>query len=402
MARKTKEKALQGRSTDKLLDADADSLMTEQGDTEEGYAEYVGSGEAERDYRKIIAKLEAEKDALRLELERQAAEYFAGKPNGEPARKPSLKKTRDRKSETYLAKTRQAAALAAIRTQRDANGGDEEIFQVAQALILCGLPYEKTDQTKITRSARLADGSVVDVTFSTGLKAGMPYGSDRSLLHFLFDKAVKNNSRFISWETATEFLQAMNMAQGGKNRRDLRQRFLRIRSLTIGVERTTRYGSSADLMPVIRHSHLPTSVDVKAEKRGQSLLPIGSDVVFGVEIDPTFFEDLKRHHVPTPAAIIRTTRNKSQQQDIMLWLHWRCYAAKRSSLIKWEYLRMQLWQGDKKSRRIKERFADAIAALKIIWPELQAESLKHGLMVGPPLRGRYLLAQGAEARQLNQ
>ncbi len=86
----------------------------------------------------------------------------------------------------------------------------------------------------------------------------------------------------------------------------------------------------------------------------------------------------------------------------MLWLHWRCYAAKKTSLIKWEYLRMQLWQGDKKSRRIKERFADAIIALKIIWPELQAESLKHGLVVGPPLRGRYLLAQGAEARLLNQ
>lgn len=354
--------------------------------------------EEEQHYREVLARLEAEK----ARLDQEVQEFLTRHPEALKTSKPSpAKKPRDRKVEDHLSKTRQAASLAKVRIDRDANGGEEEIFQVAQALILCGLPYDKTDQTKITRSARLADGSVVDVTFSTGLKAGMPYGSDRSLLHFLFDKAVKNDSRFVSWETATEFLQMMNMAQGGKNRRDLRQRFLRIRSLTIGVERTTQYGTTADLMPVIRHSHLPTSVDVRAERRGQSLLPIGSDVVFGVELDPAFFADLKRYHVPTPAAIIRTTRNKSQLQDLMLWLHWRCYAANKSSLIKWEYLRMQLWQDDKTSRRIKVRFAEAITALRIIWPELQAEALKTGLMVGPPLRGRYLLAKGAAARQIS-
>jgi len=352
--------------------------------------------EEEQHYREMLAKLEAEKARLDLQVE----ELLTRHPEALKANKQAPKKPRNRKVEDHLSKSRQAAALAKVRIDRDANGGDEEIFQVAQALILCGLPYDKTDQTKITRSARLADGSVVDVTFSTGLKAGMPYGSDRSLLHFLFDKAVKSDSRFVSWETATEFLKMMNMAQGGKNRRDLRERFLRIRSLTIGVERTTKYGTTADLMPVIRHSHLPTSVDLRAEQRGQSLLPISSDVVFGVEIDAGFFTDLKRYHVPTPAAIIRTTRNKSQLQDLMLWLHWRCYAANKASLIKWEYLRMQLWQDDKTGRRIKVRFAEAITALRIIWPELQAEALKTGLMVGPPLRGRYLLAKGAAARQI--
>jgi hypothetical protein len=214
--------------------------------------------EEEQHYREVLARLEAEK----ARLDQEVQEFLTRHPEALKTSKPSPpKKPRNRKVEDHLSKTRQAASLAKVRIDRDANGGEEEIFQVAQALILCGLPYDKTDQTKITRSARLADGSVVDVTFSTGLKAGMPYGSDRSLLHFLFDKAVKNDSRFVSWETATEFLRMMNMAQGGKNRRDLRQRFLRIRSLTIGVERTTQYGTTADLMPVIRHSHLPTSVD---------------------------------------------------------------------------------------------------------------------------------------------
>jgi hypothetical protein len=135
--------------------------------------------EEEQHYREVLARLEAEK----ARLDQEVQEFLTRHPEALKASKPSAsKKPRNRKVEDHLSKTRQAASLAKVRIDRDANGGEEEIFQVAQALILCGLPYDKTDQTKITRSARLADGSVVDVTFSTGLKAGMPYGSDRSLL----------------------------------------------------------------------------------------------------------------------------------------------------------------------------------------------------------------------------
>ncbi len=101
-------------------------------------------------------------------LEEQVHEFLTRHPEAlKTSKPPSPKRSRNRKVEDHLSKTLQAAALARVRIDRDANGGEEEIFQVAQALILCGLPYDKTDQTKITRSARLADGSVVDLTFST-------------------------------------------------------------------------------------------------------------------------------------------------------------------------------------------------------------------------------------------
>lgn len=314
------------------------------------------------------------------------------------------KKVRDFKTEDHLAKSRRAGMLASMRAERDANGGEEEIFQVAQALILCGLPYEKTNDLRITRTARIADGSVVSVTFTVASKDGeMPYGSDRSLLHFLFNKAVKSNSRFVSWETATEFLRAMDISDGGKNYHDLRARFDRIRGLVISVERQTFASKQTETTPIIRRSHLPTSVDVHAAEQGQSLLPIDkTSIVFGVELDEIFFEDLKRYHVPVPAVIIKSTRNKSQLQDIMLFLHWRSYAAKKTSLIQWEHLRLQLWQDDATHRRIKVRFTVAINALRILWPELEAEALKTGLMIGPPKRGRYLIPQAAENRQLSQ
>jgi hypothetical protein len=343
----------------------------------------------------LLTRLKKQIDALSKQYEQLA------KP---PKTRKITTTPRNHKTEAHLAKNRRAGSLAAVRAERDANSGDEEIFQVAQALILCGLPYEKTDQIRITRTARIADGSIVSVTFTVVSKDGeMPYGSDRSLLHFLFNKAVKSNNRFVSWETATEFLKAMNISDGGKNYRDLRARFDRIRGLVISVERQTSASRLTETTPIIRRSHLPTSVDIHAAKKGQPLLPIdATSIVFGVELDENFFEDLKKYHVPVPAAIIKTTRNKSQLQDIMLFLHWRSYAAKKSSLIQWEHLRLQLWQDDATHRRIKVRFAEAIRALRVIWPELQAEALKTGLMIGPPLRGRYLIPQAAEGRQLSQ
>ncbi|RZU41341.1 replication protein RepA [Edaphobacter modestus] len=275
-----------------------------------------------------------------------------------------------------------------------------EVYQVAQALILCGLPYQPTSKSKITRQAILANGNRVSVTFSTALEGSMPFGSDRSLLHFLLDKAVKMKSRFVNWETATEFLLAMRMAQGGKNRRDLRERFIRLRGLTIGVERRTAVASEAEIMPVIRRSRLPTSLERRAERYGQHRLQLDEEA-YGIEIDEVFFEELIRHHVPIPEELIQATRRQSQLQDHVLFLCWRCYAAQNESLIPWEYLRQQLWQDDTNEWRIRERFARAIRVLRAIWPQLRAEATTKGLCVAPPDRSVYLTPGAAIRRRLS-
>ncbi len=269
-----------------------------------------------------------------------------------------------------------------------------ELFQVAQALILCGLPYQATDKTRITKQARLGDGSRIKVTFSSSLDVGLPYGCDRSVLHFLLDRAVKSRSRFVDWKTATEFLTAMGMQHGGKNRRDLRARFLRIRALTIGVE---RIGATSDtqIMPVIRRSRLPhsifpeTTADMPRTRATEEL---------GLEIDPLFFKELIAHPVPVPVEIIRAMRSKPQLQDMVLFLYWRAYAAGGPSIIPWRELREQLWQDDSNPRRIRSRFSTAINALRSLWPELSASARKEGLFIAPPQGMRYFHGREAPTR----
>ncbi len=249
------------------------------------------------------------------------------------------------------------------------------------------LPSDRTQQDHSKRSSCRWNATEGDVQFESD--TGLPYGSDRSVLHFLLDRAVKSRSPFITWKTASQFLEAMGMQQGGKNRRDLRERYLRIRALTIGVERSSGRSSDSQIMPVIRRSHLPSSISPHVAGRDIRQHALDTeDADFGLEIDSDFFEELVAHPVVVPAEIIRATRGKPQLQDMVLFLYWRCFAARSTSLIPWRELRMQLWQADTNLPRIRARFATAIRALQTLWPELRASAESKGLIVGPPAGGR--------------
>jgi hypothetical protein len=308
-------------------------------------------------------------------------------------------KRRDRKAEDDQSRERFALDLARIREMRDSGELGAQMVQIAQALVLCGLPYKPTKETKIVRRARLGDGSVVSVTFNAGLDGiAMPYGSDRTLLHWMVDKAIKTKSPIVSWDTATEFLRDVGLTDNGKNRSDLKERYRRLSGLTIGVVRKGKSDSTL-LVPFIEESHLPTSVDLRAEKAGMQLLKM--DVpTFGFKLGDRIFREILQHHVPVPFELLQATKKKSQLQDNVIFLYWRSFAAQSEVLIPWKALRDQLWQDDSVASRIRVRFVEAISVLKVIWPELNARAEKAGLIIGPPYGGRQFLAQGEATRRL--
>ena len=306
---------------------------------------------------------------------------------------------RDRAQEEIASRSRFAFKLAELRQLRDEGVLSEDLIQVAQAMVLCGLPYNPTKETRLIRKARLGDGSTVTVVFSAGLSSEMPYGSDRTLLYWMVDKAIKSQSAFVSWETATEFLRDLGMVNSGKNRADLKNRYRRLSGLTIGIERSKAGSEETLLMPFIEESRLPNSVDIKAEGRGEQLLPLDK-FVFGFKLGDRIFREVLSHHVPVPLRLLQETKRKSQLQDYMLFLYWRCYAAQSETVIPWGGIREQLWQDDSNTRRVRGRFAEAIAALKVLWPQMQAEARSQGLWVGPSRKGMQFLLQGQGSRRL--
>lgn len=275
-------------------------------------------------------------------------------------------------------------------------GVNPELTQIAHALILCGLPYRKIDAFEFSRVSRAADGSTIRVTFYSvghdehGNRIPLAYGSDRTALHWCIDKAIKTQSCFVALEKTSEFLSDTGQSDAGENYKRNRAAFDRIMSLSITVERYRDGDQNRTIMPIIEHSHLPASLDPKAVSIAGPL---------GIRFGTSFYNEFSKHHAPFPTSFLRDLSKKPQMQDYIVFLNWRSFAAKSTTIIPWKTLREQLWQEDTNPRRIKIRFAAAIKLLKVAWPELNAKVTTRGLEIGPPARGQHLFpAYGKETK----
>ena len=96
----------------------------------------------------------------------------------------------------------------------------ERCFSRLKHFRRCATRYEKLKQKfKSPRRSRmrlattpaiwrycLGDGSTLTVTFSTGIPdVTLPFGSDRKLLAWVFDRAINSESPMIAWESAWEY-----------------------------------------------------------------------------------------------------------------------------------------------------------------------------------------------------
>lgn len=286
-------------------------------------------------------------------------------PGELPLRDDCEKVKRNRTREQIQTAQNRASTIVELRRQRE-DGEWDELLQVAQALIVCGLPYQRTKERQLVRRAPAADGSEVVVTFTaTDPDVELPYGSDRTLLHWLVDRAIRADQPFVAWETATEFLRDAGLSDAGPNYRDLRDRFERLSSVAITVIREHGGRKRRLIMPIIEESNLPSSVDLRAEVRGERRI---LDEVFGFKLSARFWTEVKDRHVPVPWELIRKTRKQSQLQDFMLWIYWRSYAAKGPSRVPLDALREQFMIEDSNPRRLKQHVKDAYQALRFIDP----------------------------------
>jgi len=147
---------------------------------------------------------------------------------------PKCERVRNYKQEKDNGQADLFCGLELVREERARDVFD--ILQLAQIFAFCSLPYRPSEQRQISHTARLGDGSKVEVIF-TALRPDVPlaYGNDRSLLYWLIDRAIREQSAFIPWEHASEYLKAMKQHESGRNRELLRERFKRISDFGILV-----------------------------------------------------------------------------------------------------------------------------------------------------------------------
>lgn len=310
-------------------------------------------------------------------------------------------KRRSHTAEAAAARARRVDGLVKIRQLRHDLVLGQNMVQMSQAFIACSvLPYTRTKEQKITRTARLGSGTTLTVTVSSGSRSEMAFGSDRILLYWLFDRAVKTDSRFVPLENIKEFLTDMGLSDGGPNYADLIERLERLFGMIICVERSSDGVTEQNMIPMFRRSKLPKGSRLHREGKNDGI-PSEYRGRVGMLFDEEFFADLKKYRVPVPMEIIRFSRNRPQMLDAMLFLLWRSFSAQSKTCITWDDLRGQHGQPDSNPRRLRETFREACSMWKTIWAEFNCESHVDGLWISPPRRGVQLLLEGDIARKLD-
>ena len=277
--------------------------------------------------------------------------------------------------------TGRVSDLAVAR--KDQTLGDEYI-KLAQAMILCTLPHSPTKETKVTRRARLGDGSTLAVTFSAAADGvGLPYGADRKLLHWLLDRAIRNDSPFVPWSSAAEFSREVGLEKGGRTNKQIKERFSRIAGLVVSISRKGAEATALDTFPVIARAYLPNSIAGDVE---QASLPELGDR-FGVLIHTPLFADIKKHNIVMPRRLWLELKGPTPVQDLVFWLYYRCYAAVSESIVPWEALGEQFPHTDSNPYRLRQYLRKAIRVLKVLWPEAQVREDPKGLWVAKASAG---------------
>ncbi len=95
-------------------------------------------------------------------------------------------KRRDYAKERKLATESTIQRVVEFRDDCNTGALGDEVISLAQALILCTLPYRPTEERQVVRSARLSDGSTLRVTFTAGITGvELAFGNDRQLRAWL-------------------------------------------------------------------------------------------------------------------------------------------------------------------------------------------------------------------------
>lgn len=348
------------------------------------------------------------------------------------------KKTRDRRAEAVSAQLSFFENIVDLRKKRE-DGDLDDKWQIAQALILCSLPYDEVTDTHWVRSARLGDASNLRVTFAATEKGvPLPFGQDRGPLYYIMNKAIiryrqllrqvnadpqyaldesldeeeltrrklereeiLDKARFVEWTTATEYNNLMRK-KGGWSRENLSARIERLRHCAISIVRETSYGEETLLLPLMHSTRTPNWARTKRNKAAHStaLEKSPNPNAYGFEIGRDVFRDYVRFHVPVPVEIIIALLRRPRILDLFVWLCWRVYAAKTDAFIPLTEIQQQIGSADTNQRRVLQALREAIQIARGMgWTELRAEVLTRrkgkkfrgvqmaGLQVGPPRKG---------------
>lgn len=258
-----------------------------------------------------------------------------------------------------------------------------KIAFMARAMVMATLPHSKPEGNIFQRK----NGDYT-LTMKADPQFGLPYGSlPRLLLAWMTREAKRTNSpELFLGKTFSEFLTTLNLSQSGGKRGDstrLRDQMLRLFTTHIScIYQNKKEGvCKGDNFLVARSFELWWD-PIKTQQNdllSHSKITLAKD----------FFEELIERPIPVDFRVLQALRRSPLQIDIYVWLTYRFFILKQSTLIAWHHLKNQFGSDYAKSamglRDFKKNLLKALHVVRVVYHEANIEVQEEGLMLHPSL-----------------
>ena len=283
--------------------------------------------------------------------------------SGEQAMLPGMPKP----SAYEIRKADEITAIAArIEDERERRLWTDALACARDVALAC-LPRSRTDEKTVTKEIQYAPGCKVKVKYSVPDDSEMPFGSDRFVLFGIQHLAREQDDPVVTFETAGQLLDMFDLSKDGREYRLLRERFERLRSLSIEIETTGmaveggagRIGLGARL---IEKWHLPNGSGEKARAGKMPFFVTLSDSVFSRLQKGSDDENILLLRLDLLKLFVRNPRG----WDFAAFLCHRCGSAQRTSVVPHDFLMQFFKNGSTEPDRV------TIAALRKIHKQIMA------------------------------
>ena len=205
---------------------------------------------------------------------------------------------------------------------------------------------------------------------------GVPYGSKaRLIVLYLTGRALETNCREVELgHSLRDWLQRMDIPQGGKSIRDVKDQAERISRcrMSFQIEGNGRSG-------LVNQNIVDSALFLDADDiPGQ-----GSLFLEHAKLSESFFEQLKKHPVPIEESAIRAINGHSLALDLYCWLAYRLHVLPGARTVSWKALKGQFGAGFSRMDHFRPTFKENLALALAVYPGAHVEVTDKGVTLRP-------------------
>lgn len=257
-----------------------------------------------------------------------------------------------------------------IREQRRQK--QQDLAFNARPFVLCGLPLRCPPSGQLTHTRRNGKFYLQVIAHP---EFGLPYGQDRLIPIWVATMAVRQRSRVIRFNAASEVLDFFHLFKDGKRYHRIMEGFQRIFAATIFFG--TKDQTDDALVVDWARFHFFDRIHLWFHD-SESACAVHPDSENSITLSEAFYEEIGRHPIPVEREVVANLSNAPGVLDLYLWLVWKTWSlsghAIRVPLFGSGSLSDQLGNRQYSADRFfRRKLSCWLSEIKTLWPECPAE-----------------------------